>query len=57
MTLKTRPVRLSLLSLLSAPLAGAKINAQLSLATPGGVVTPTYEIDGVDVVPLVVTLI
>ena len=56
MTLKTRPVRLSLLSLLSAPLAGAKINAQLSLATPGGVVTPAYEIDGVDVVPLVVTL-
>lgn len=56
MALKTRPVRLSLLSLLSAPLAGAKINAQLSLATPDGVVTPAYETDGVDVVPLVVTL-
>lgn len=56
MTLKTRPVRLSLLSLLSAPLAGAKINAQLSQSTPDGVVLPSHEIDGTDVVPLVVTL-
>lgn len=55
MTLKTRPVRLSLLSLLSAPLAGAKINAQLSLATPDAVIVPSYEIDSSDVVPLVVT--
>lgn len=56
MTLKTRPVRLSLLSLLSAPLVGAKINAQLSLSTLGGVVLPAYEIDGTDVVMLVVPL-
>lgn len=56
MTLKTRPVRLSLLSLLSAPLAGAKINAQLSLSVLGGVVLPAYEIDGTDVVTLVVPL-
>lgn len=57
MTLKTRPVRLSLLSRQAAPLAGAKVNAQLSLSTPGGVVLPSYEIDGADVVPLVVTMV